>query len=264
MADPRTYDRPASDLEDVAGQVATGLARAASAGKPLADARAHLEEAIVAFKTATSGSQAPEIGQALGALREALQNVVTLEELINAATGKVKPYASSQLAVAPTPAPTTRDSGSASAPTAPKPDPDTTAIERLRQQLPPPVVPGRRGPGQPQQKTHGRWVDANGQEHQMVSGQDDAYNQTVDYFKTIGSRHVPQRASDVEMKLAVHMRQNGITDATLVINNRPCVGPMGCDALVPVLLPKGSKMRVYGVNGFVKTYEGGGTSSWVP
>lgn len=98
----------------------------------------------------------------------------------------------------------------------------------------------------------------------MVSGQDGAYDEAIQVFRDMKSRHVPQRASDVEMKLAAHMRNNGIRSAVLVINHTPCPGPMGCDALLPVILPKGYTLTVYGVNGFVRRYEGGGTSSWVP
>jgi hypothetical protein len=54
------------------------------------------------------------------------------------------------------------------------------------------------------------------------------------------------------MKLAVHMRKNGIRSATLVVNHVPCEGPLGCDALVPVILPTGYTLTVYGTNGFVR------------
>lgn len=37
-----------------------------------------------------------------------------------------------------------------------------------------------------------------------------------------------------------------------------------CDALVPVILPEGYILTVYGSNGFVREYKGGETSSWLP
>ncbi len=42
------------------------------------------------------------------------------------------------------------------------------------------------------------------------------------------------------------MRKNGIRSAVVIINNQPCDGPMGCDALVPVVSPPGYTLTVYG------------------
>jgi Double-stranded DNA deaminase toxin A len=78
------------------------------------------------------------------------------------------------------------------------------------------------------------------------------------------ARRIPARASDVEMKLAAHMRVNRIRSVTLVVNHIPGEGPLGCDALVPVILPKGYTLTVYGANGFVREYKGGATSPWLP
>jgi hypothetical protein len=78
------------------------------------------------------------------------------------------------------------------------------------------------------------------------------------------ARRIPLRASDVEMKLAAHMRKKGIRSATLVTNHLPCEGPLGCDALIPVILPEGYTLTVYGADGSVRVYKGGKTSSWLP
>ena len=109
-----------------------------------------------------------------------------------------------------------------------------------------------------------RWIDADGHEHAEVSGKDEKYNQAIQLFKDMKARRIPIRASDVEMKLAAHMRENGIRSATLVVNNVPCEGPLGCDALLPVILPNGYTLTVYGPDGFVREYQGGETSSWLP
>jgi len=87
---------------------------------------------------------------------------------------------------------------------------------------------------------------------------------TARLFRDMKARRIPVRASDVEMKLAAHMRTKRIRSATLVVDNLPCEGPLGCDALVPVILPTGYTLTVHGPNGFVRVYKGGKTSSWLP
>lgn len=132
------------------------------------------------------------------------------------------------------------------------------AVEPLRAELPPTVAPGAG------QKTQGRWTDPDGRVHAEVSGKDEKYYDAVELSREMKARRIPIRASDVEMKLAAHMRRRGIRSATLVVNNIPCEGPLGCDALVPVILPAGSVLTVYGPGGFVRVYRGGASSAWLP
>lgn len=47
----------------------------------------------------------------------------------------------------------------------------------------------------------------------------------------------------------------------ILINNVPCEGPYGCDSLVPVILPAGYALTVYGPN-YKKTFRGGATPWW--
>jgi hypothetical protein len=60
----------------------------------------------------------------------------------------------------------------------------------------------------------------------------------------------------VEAHSAALMRQQGLKDATLYINQVPCTGRNGCDVLLPRLLPEGAQLHVYGPNGFRQTYTG--------
>jgi len=60
----------------------------------------------------------------------------------------------------------------------------------------------------------------------------------------------------VEGHAAAVMRQQKIEHADLFINQRPCGGVRGCDALLPRMLPKGGTLVVHGPDGFVKTYHG--------
>jgi hypothetical protein len=96
--------------------------------------------------------------------------------------------------------------------------PTPERIEQLRDKLPPPVTSGAG------RKTYGRWVSADGQEHVEVSGRDEKYGEAIRLFKEMRARRIPSRASDVEMKLAAHMRKNGIRSVTLVVNHVPARG----------------------------------------
>ncbi|ATE56885.1 DddA-like double-stranded DNA deaminase toxin [Actinosynnema pretiosum] len=126
-------------------------------------------------------------------------------------------------------------------------------IEELRRELPPPVTPGAG------QKTHGRWFGPDGKTRSAISGKDEGFALVLRTIRELGmTRGFPLRATDVEMKVAAHMRANGITSATLVINHVPCDdGMFSCDRMVPVLLPAGSALSVFGASGFRRTYHGG-------
>ncbi|RSN58868.1 hypothetical protein DMH01_22950 [Amycolatopsis sp. WAC 04182] len=124
-----------------------------------------------------------------------------------------------------------------------KPDPvPQDRVEELKQDLPPRVQPGEG------QKTHGQWVTNSGDEEagHIVSGRDDLEAEAVQFFKDQGARRMPSTTADVEVKLAVHMQNKGITSATVAVNNEVCKGPFGCETLVPKILPQGSALTVYG------------------
>lgn len=129
----------------------------------------------------------------------------------------------------------------------PEDEPEEVVHERaeaLRGELPPQVD---RGKGQ---KTHGRWIstDPAATAEPIVSGEDAMAQAARDFFISQGARRMPTTVTDVEVKLAVHMRTEGITDAAVTINNFVCVGPFGCDTLLPKILPEGSTLTVYGLS----------------
>ncbi|USX49199.1 DddA-like double-stranded DNA deaminase toxin [Lentzea sp. HUAS12] len=134
-------------------------------------------------------------------------------------------------------------------------------VEQLRRGQPPPVQP-RSG-----QRTHGSWF-ANADEpiRELTSGEDEWYEVAKQHLKERGVPATPVTAVDVEIKLAVHMARNNIQHATVVLNNTPCKGRFGCDALVPVVLPEGSTLTVHGItpDGRImrKTYSGGAPAPW--
>ncbi|AVT32940.1 hypothetical protein C6361_29650 [Plantactinospora sp. BC1] len=62
--------------------------------------------------------------------------------------------------------------------------------------------------------------------------------------------------SHVEGHAAALMRQNGIPNAELYINRVPCGSGNGCAAMLPHMLPEGATLRVYGPNGYDRTFTG--------
>ncbi|MEU3625360.1 hypothetical protein BS329_30635 [Amycolatopsis coloradensis] len=91
----------------------------------------------------------------------------------------------------------------------------------------------------------------------MTSGRDDRTDRVNEIVKEAGCPFVPlTAAADVELKIAAEMRDSGITDATVVINNVPCKGQACCDDLLGVVLPEGSTLTVHGTGGFTTVYRG--------
>ncbi len=62
--------------------------------------------------------------------------------------------------------------------------------------------------------------------------------------------------SHVEAHAAALMREQGIQEGMLFINNEPCKGVTGCAAMLPRMLPEGARLRVVGPNGYHKTFVG--------
>jgi hypothetical protein len=52
------------------------------------------------------------------------------------------------------------------------------------------------------------------------------------------------------------MRQRDLERVELYINQNPCAGVRGCDAMLPRMLPEGSELVVRGPDGSVKVYKG--------
>ncbi|WP_269432061.1 DddA-like double-stranded DNA deaminase toxin, partial [Saccharothrix sp. ST-888] len=108
--------------------------------------------------------------------------------------------------------------------------------------------------GLPSKVTSGRIFDAGGNDISagISSGSDGTTAAIDDFLKGSPSISNPRvgphpAATHVETKYAWWMRQNGVTDADVVINNPKgvCPFPFGCQAAVPAILPRGSTMRVW-------------------
>lgn len=125
---------------------------------------------------------------------------------------------------------------------------------RLQQKL-----PRREESELTQPKTRGLWVDKDGNEEELVSGQHDEWFQKATDF--LRERGIPPRnggsittPSHVETKFAMRMRVQGLKHETIIVNKLPCPGKWGCRALIGLILPPGSTLTVFGPDGFKKTY----------
>ncbi|GAA1315727.1 DddA-like double-stranded DNA deaminase toxin [Saccharothrix xinjiangensis] len=131
-------------------------------------------------------------------------------------------------------------------------------VEALRRELPPPVRPGSG------QKTHGRLMVGDGPAEAVVSGDDADTRAVHDALLDRGYPlpGPPVVATHVEMKVAARMRRDGITDAVVVVNHSPCRLMWGCENLLGVVLPEGSRLTVYGTDGYQRIFTGGKRPPW--
>lgn len=241
-------------VDKLRASVVTAGEKVAAALASVATFRQMLEEAQQALATATEGTGVHEVTQALGLLAQAGgEDAGRLEQVINAAARDIATYLDKHPGE---PAGAGAAPATSSSSTAPAKDPAGDAVEQARRNLPPAV--SKRG-----EKTHGRWFEPGKPAGALVSGKDELTERVDQVLQEEGCPRRPVTASaDVELKLAAHMRDQGITDASVVINNQPCKGSLSCDELVPVVLPPGASLTVYGPGGFVKTYTGGAKPWW--
>jgi hypothetical protein len=206
------------------------------------------------------GSSSEELQSAAAGLANPLPAVTSVAELVGRAKGLLEEYvnglgvSTEPVAATGTPRP---EAKSAERPAAPPPKPDGQRLTRdqavkLQEDLPPPVV------SMSGQKTHGRWIDEHGEAHEIVSGQDE---DAAEAARLLREKGIPQRGdvtttADVEQKIAARMVREGRKHVDVVLNNRPCRGVYGCDALLPVILPPGYTLTVHAPN-YQKTFTGG-------
>jgi hypothetical protein len=132
-------------------------------------------------------------------------------------------------------------------------------VEKLRGELPQSITATERGTGR---KTHGRWVGADGVPCEIVSGQDRLSLAADATLRKLGCQGLSV-ADHAEMKVAVQLRQQyertgASQHATIVQNNEPCFGRLGCPQVLPVMLPEGCSLTVYAPN-YRRTFTGGAT-----
>lgn len=256
-----------SSLRDVAAQVSQACDQASKCRDALGVAQDLAEDAQAILATALEGSGDSDAEGSVADFGEVVKGVVDLwrilgsgmdhaQAVLDAVTGGI-PRSSTPVAPRVAQPPRQRPLDRLTESDGPTVVP-LERIERVRRELPPPVVPDTG------QKTHGRWITPEGEVRPLVSGYGELLEECEKAFSDLGLRRgLPNIAAHVETKLAAYMRNHNVRTATLIINNRPCEdGPVTCEQMVPALLPEGHTLTVYGPNGFSRTYRGGATPPW--
>lgn len=115
------------------------------------------------------------------------------------------------------------------------------------------------------QKTRGTWVVDGEDDQELASGDGSDANKAAAHWAKIRHPDEPSGLTiygDVEPKFAMQMRDEGVTQARIVINNPdgPCGydkgWQYGCDALLPRFLAPGSQLTVVWPGPTEKTYTG--------
>ncbi|MFD8497696.1 DddA-like double-stranded DNA deaminase toxin [Amycolatopsis sp. NPDC059657] len=242
-------------VEKTVASVNEAVAKTQVAIERLRQAAQYVDEARQTLVQATQGSTDHEVGHAVGALMAAAGGAAEVGQLVAEVPAGLSAYAKSLTGGHDAPG-GGRSPGQAAPSSAAQTKPEDP-VEKARQELPPPVA-GRRGV-----KTVGTWFAPGEAGTAITSGRDDRTERVDEILKEAGCDRRPiTAAADVELKLAAEMRDNGITDATVVINNIPCTGKTSCDGLLSIVLPEGSTMTVHGPDGFKKVYKGGATWQW--
>ncbi|MGX7825361.1 DddA-like double-stranded DNA deaminase toxin [Actinokineospora sp. 24-640] len=200
-----------------------------------------IDQAETALTRATEGSQRPESAHALGLLAHVKQRLGQIYQQVEAARKLVQQYlaniagggaiAGNTSSLTSTVTPTTPDSS------ADKPKQISDILATLPPKVPKPNPTGK--------KTFGKVV---GSEEVITSGVDEESAEVWQRLIEAGlsPRRKPMSIHHVEMKVALRMVKNGTKNLELTINNRPCLGFLSCDKLLPVLLPEGYTLTVYG------------------
>ncbi|GAA3843492.1 hypothetical protein GCM10022243_07490 [Saccharothrix violaceirubra] len=143
---------------------------------------------------------------------------------------------------------------------APDTTPSAPRIEKTSQALP------RRPRGT---EAQGRWVRADGDTVVLRSGKrDEWHDRALDFIRaTTGTvKHpVSRLATHVEVKLAMRMRHERLTDETMVIDREVCGrrpedrdDDYTCDRYLKYFLPRGTRLTVVERTGTRVVYEGEG------
>lgn len=193
-----------------------------------------IEDAGRTYVRLGEGSGQPELPTSAACLRAAYEHCRQAVAMLDQATDRLQSYLRS--IEGPTPA--------------------QEQMEKLRRELPPPITDAERGSGR---KTHGRWVSADGTVRPVTSGEDSLSKAALAWLSEHGLR--PASAKHAEMKVAYYLRmvaeRSGRPQhATIVVNNRVCIGPFGCATLLPVMLPAGCTLTVYAPS-YRRTFTGG-------
>lgn len=106
-------------------------------------------------------------------------------------------------------------------------------------------------------KTRGFWKAPGGTEMPLASGRGRYQDLADEHARRLGLRPM-SNTSHVEIKFALFMRERGLRDETIYINNRPCEGEASCPEWIESFLPKGARLTVHWPGGGPWTFTGKG------
>jgi hypothetical protein len=106
-------------------------------------------------------------------------------------------------------------------------------------------------------KTRGFWKAPDGTEKPLASGRGRYQELADEHARRLGLKPM-SNTSHVEIKFALFMRERGLRDETIYINNRPCEGEASCPQWIESFLPKGAKLTVHWPGGGPWTFTGKG------
>ncbi|GAA0507560.1 hypothetical protein GCM10011581_20680 [Saccharopolyspora subtropica] len=237
-----------SRLEDLAARLSAILA--ALPTDQLTHARHTLHQAAERVATAGEDSQNELLQRAFQRLHDAAQHADQAAAKLRTAAEHLTAYLADTIGIA---APDT----SSWRPPSYQPNMDAPAhpAPLHRRHLDAlPKRPNRRSP------THAVLTTTDGTKlHEVnsgISGPGEGGPELRDRWRNfaVATQHAEGHAAAL---LRTSLRKQGITEATLYVNNRPCPGRFGCDATLPGQLPKGTRLTVYWPGGH-RVYEGTG------
>jgi SCP1.201-like deaminase len=245
-----------ASLSKIADDVRAALTTATTARTQLLTALDAIEPASTSYAQLGQGSTQPDLPTAAALTQQSAdtirQALATIDKAIDAAcawlVNIVGPASTA-------PKPSARSAPAA--PTRPAWQLDATTVERLRDELPPPITAADRGTGR---KVHGRWVGGDGVTRAVVSGADEWSEYADEVFGRMGYLKL-STTRHAEMKLAARMRaefeRTGQPQhASVVQIEEPCPRRWGCAMLLPVMLPEGCSLTVHAPN-YRRTFTGG-------
>lgn len=106
-------------------------------------------------------------------------------------------------------------------------------------------------------KTRGFWQAPDGAEKPLASGRGHYQELADEHSRRLGLKPM-SNTSHLEIKFALFMRERGLRDETIYINNRPCEGEASCPQWIESFLPEGAKLTVHWPGGGPWTFTGKG------
>ncbi|SFQ22776.1 SCP1.201-like deaminase [Amycolatopsis arida] len=233
----------------------------------LREAAAALEEAGTVLEPLTRGTADCEFGQLPAVAARSAADLDRLTEPLDTVNRHLRAYLDRLGATRPPPSNPTApmSAGPVKSTSTEVPPHLAERVERSRArvgQRPPGTVPAR-----------GEWLRSDGWTVRMASGDSDEHFRAGQRFVLDhlppAKRPAEQLARHVEVKVAMAMRREGLTDETVVIDRQVCGTrdfdrrrnySFTCDRYLSEFLAPGARLRVVQGDGTIRVYEGGSPS----